>query len=101
MRRIAIAALLMLCLTSCQPCAVRPPEVVHIPITECPHPPPDLLIPLSVAGLPVFVLPGDQQASSALTPAGEERLRALLTIVAERERQCRAWLDISTVRETP
>jgi hypothetical protein len=98
---VIVAAAAALGLSACQPCAVRPPEVVHIPITECPAPPHELLMPISIGDLPVFVPPTDAQAVSALTPAGEDRLREIVTTIAERERQCRAWLEISTVREKP
>lgn len=67
------------------------PVRVSVPVAVRREPPPELLAPYRAQALPVFVLPSDPNASSALTPEGERQLRALLSDLMARDEAWRAW----------
>jgi hypothetical protein len=73
-------------------CAAVSPETVtvEVPVATRATPPAELTAPLDAAP-PVFVAPTDAQATSALTPEGERRLRALLEELLARLRAWAAW----------
>lgn len=92
----ALALALGVCAAGCATCPVvdpvrivQPVEVrVPVPVTR--RPPPELLEPLRTE-LPEFVTPASPAASSALTPEGERRLRALLVLLRARVKAWEAW----------
>lgn len=92
----ALALALGICVAGCATCpVVEPvrivqPVEVRVPVPVVRRPPPELLEPLR-AELPEFVPPAAPAASSALTPEGERRLRALLVLLRARVRAWEAW----------
>lgn len=65
-------------------------QTVKVPIATRATPPAELLAPVNMTP-PVFVSPADPAASSALTPAGERRLKELLLDLFERGQAWQAW----------
>ena len=76
---------------SCEPLIVREPVEVKVPVPVKAKPHKTLLTDISVMPLPVFVLPSDKNASSALTPEGETRLKKLLVKLKMRIEAWREW----------
>lgn len=66
------------------------PTTIKVPVPERPTPPPELTAPLALTP-PVFVAPSHPQATSALTPEGERRLKTLLLDLFERTNAWQAW----------
>lgn len=73
-----------------EPMRILQPVEVQVPVPIVRRPPPELLEPLR-AELPEFVSPAAPAASSALTPEGERRLRALLVLLKARVKAWEAW----------
>lgn len=73
-----------------EPVRIVQPVEVRVPVPVTRRPPAELLEPLSVE-LPEFVAPAAPAASSALTPEGERRLRALLVLLRARVQAWEAW----------
>jgi len=63
---------------------------VALPTIVRAQPPAELLTPLAVS-LPVFVLPGDANATSALDPLGEQAFKVLLIELTSHIKAWRAW----------
>lgn len=63
---------------------------VEVPVPVHREPPPELST-LPELPRPSFVLPDHDEASSALTPAGETALRGLILELLARDRAWRAW----------
>jgi len=64
---------------------------VKVPVAVRAMPPAELLAPVSTDPLPVFVKPTDANATSALTPQGERRLKQLLLELFTRTLAWEAW----------
>lgn len=94
--RVVQAFLLLLTLFVLAGCTTVSPETVtvEVPVAVRAAPPVELTAPLA-APAPVFVAPADAQATSALTPEGERRLRQLLHELLTRVRAWAAWAEIS------
>ena len=73
-----------------EPVRIVQPVEVRVPVPVTRRPPPELLEPIR-ADLPEFVTPAAPTASSALTPEGERRLRALLVLLRARLAAWEAW----------
>lgn len=73
----------------------RETVTVKVPVAVRSAPPPELTAPLD-SPPPVFVAPADPQATSALTPAGERRLKQLLHELLTRARAWAAWATTET-----
>jgi len=98
MAGLVVLLALTLGLAACGGKKIPPPTVVRIvetvevkiPVVEARVPPPELLVPLTPP-LPLFVAPGDSEASSALTAEGERLLRGLIEELLGRIEAWRAW----------
>jgi hypothetical protein len=92
-RRFALALTAALLIGGCattEPVRLVETVRVDVPVPTRMEPPAELLAP-HVADLPVFVLPSDAAATSALTPDGERKLRQLINDLLTRLEAWRAW----------
>lgn len=97
--RVACVVLLILLFAACgkKPPVVAPTVVervvvqeVKVPVPVKAEPPAELLAAVSPL-LPIFVMPSDPQASSALTVEGERALRGLIEELLQRLAAWKAW----------
>jgi hypothetical protein len=98
--RLTLAVAIAAALSGCATCPAKPepirivqPVRVEVPVPVRREPPVELFAPVAypAEALPQFVAPADPQASSALTPEGERRLRALLIDLTARLAAWREW----------
>lgn len=89
---IAAASLLTGCAGNVKECpaTVRTVEK-KVPVPVKREPPAELMQPVETKPLPVFLLPNDPSATSALTPDGEKALRLLLERMGSRVQAWESW----------
>jgi hypothetical protein len=83
---------LVLLLSGCAaPRVVVETQEVMVPVPYRVTPPPELVEPYRPKGLPEFVSKDHEEASSCLTPMGEQKLREVIIELRLRDELWRTW----------